>query len=170
MDAPRRAFISYARSDGEAFASNLRLRLQTDHPTLTLWQDRAELEGGVGWWKQIAEAIDQVDILIMVMTPAVTQSAVAQKEWRYARQQGVRVCPVLGVPPICIRLQPAPELDAQGALLRPRQGVGNVRRLLDATRERKAACRSWRRICGRISSLGRESIRRWPRCSWIGLG
>jgi WD40 repeat protein len=97
MNAPARAFISYARSDGETFASALRLRLQREHPSLTLWQDRAELEGGVGWWKQITEALDQVEILIMVMTPAVTQSAVAQKEWRYARQQGVRVCPVLGV-------------------------------------------------------------------------
>ena len=97
MDAPARAFISYARSDGETFASSLRQRLQAEHPSITLWQDRAELEGGVGWWKQIASALDQVDILIMVMTPAVTGSAVAQKEWRYARQQGVRVCPVLGV-------------------------------------------------------------------------
>ena len=77
MDAPPRVFISYARSDGEAFASNLRGRLQTDHPHLTLWQDRAELEGGVGWWKQISEALDQVEILIMVMTPAVTLSKVA---------------------------------------------------------------------------------------------
>jgi WD40 repeat protein len=99
MDAPPRIFISYARSDGEGFASALRQRLQATHPSLTLWQDRAELEGGVGWWKQIAAALDQVEILIMVMTPAVTQSAVAQKEWRYARQQGVRVCPVLGTEP-----------------------------------------------------------------------
>ena len=99
MDAPARAFISYARSDGEAFASGLRRRLQTEHPSITLWQDRADLEGGVGWWKQIASALEQVEILIMVMTPAVTQSAVAQKEWRYARQQGVRVCPVFGVAP-----------------------------------------------------------------------
>jgi WD40 repeat protein len=99
MNAPARAFISYARSDGEAVASGLRRRLQAEHPGVTLWQDRAELEGGVGWWKQIAAALEQVDILIMVMTPAVTQSVVARREWRYARQQGVRVCPVFGVAP-----------------------------------------------------------------------
>src|SRR5437762_12072485 len=45
-----RVFISYARKDGEAFASNLRQRLQEEEPEITLWQDRAELEGGVGWW------------------------------------------------------------------------------------------------------------------------
>jgi WD40 repeat protein len=99
LDTPPRIFISYARSDGEAFASALRQRLQAEHPSLTLWQDRAQLEGGVGWWKQITDALDRVKILIMVMTPAVTQSTVAQKEWRHARQQGVRVCPVLGTGP-----------------------------------------------------------------------
>jgi hypothetical protein len=99
LDTPPRIFISYARSDGEGFASALRQRLQAEHPSLTLWQDRADLEGGVGWWKQITDALDRVKILIMVMTLAVTQSPVAQKEWRHARQQGVRVCPVLGTGP-----------------------------------------------------------------------
>ena len=57
------------------------------------------MEGGIGWWKQITEAIDQVEFMIMVLTPAALSSDVARKEWRYARQQGVRVCPVMGVPP-----------------------------------------------------------------------
>src|SRR5262245_25102215 len=94
-----RAFISYARAAGEPFATSLRNRLQAEHPDVTLWQDRTELEGGVGWWKQITEALDQVELLIMVMTPMVIASAIARKEWRYARQQGVRVCPVLGSDP-----------------------------------------------------------------------
>lgn len=96
MSAPR-VFLSYARSDGEAFAAALRRRLDAGLPDLTLWQDRSDLEGGIGWWKQIATALEVVDTLVMVMTPAVASSEVAQKEWRYARQQGVRVCPVLGV-------------------------------------------------------------------------
>jgi len=57
------------------------------------------MEGGVGWWKQITDAIEQVEFMIMVLTPAAMTSDVARKEWRYARQQGVRVCPVMGVPP-----------------------------------------------------------------------
>ena len=56
------------------------------------------MQGGIGWWKQITEALDKVEILIMVITPAAVESEVAGKEWRYARQQGVRVCPVVGVP------------------------------------------------------------------------
>jgi hypothetical protein len=59
FDGSPRAFLSYARSDGEAFASALRNRLEREQPQITLWQDRARMEGGVGWWKQITEAIEQ---------------------------------------------------------------------------------------------------------------
>ena len=94
FDAPPRAFISYARSDGADIATFLRNRLTQDHPEITLWLDRAQMIGGVGWWKQITEALNKVEILIMVMTPAATVSEIAAKEWRYARQQGASVCPV----------------------------------------------------------------------------
>ena len=65
-----RIFLSYARKDGEEFATRLRNRLQTEQPEIVLWQDRAEMEGGVGWWKQIEEALDQVRFLVIVITPA----------------------------------------------------------------------------------------------------
>jgi len=77
-----RVFISYARKDGEEFATNLRKRLEKDEPEITLWQDRAEMEGGVGWWKQIEEALDQVRFLVIVMTPAAMLSEMTRKEWR----------------------------------------------------------------------------------------
>jgi hypothetical protein len=41
---------------------------------ITLWQDRNEMEDGVGWWKQIEEALDQVSFLVIVMTPAAMRS------------------------------------------------------------------------------------------------
>ncbi len=91
-----RIFLSYARKDGEEFATRLRNRLQTEQPEIVLWQDRAEMEGGVGWWKQIEEALDQVRFLVIVMTPAAMQSEMTRKEWRYARQRGVNVYPVKG--------------------------------------------------------------------------
>ena len=92
-----RAFISYAHSDGAACATALRERIEREEPEITLWQDRTQMQGGVGWWKQITGALDRVEILIMVMTPAAMKSEIAGKEWRYARQQGVRVCPVMDV-------------------------------------------------------------------------
>jgi len=66
------------------------------------------MEGGIGWWKQIEEAIDHVDFLIMVVTPAALSSEFALKEWRRARQQGVRVLPVFGVDKSTIDLSLAP--------------------------------------------------------------
>src|SRR5262245_48069197 len=98
MAEEARVFISYARQDGEQFANALRDRLEREEPEITLWQDRARMEGGIGWWRQITEALDVVQFLVLVMTPAAMQSPVARKEWRYARQQGVCVYPVKGVP------------------------------------------------------------------------
>jgi hypothetical protein len=96
MEGAPRVFISYARADGEPFATTLRDRLTTQEPGISLWRDRDRLEGGIGWWKQIEAALDAVEILVLIMTPAAMTSEYAIKEWRYARQQGVRVYPVKG--------------------------------------------------------------------------
>ncbi len=89
-----RVFISYARSDGEEFAKDLRQRLESQHPDIILWQDRTEMEGGVGWWKQIQEALENVEYMVLIATPNAMKSDTVKKEWRYARQQGVCVYPV----------------------------------------------------------------------------
>jgi len=91
-------FLSYARKDGEEFAERLRNRIAKKTPDVHIKQDRLLLEGGVGWWKQIADAIDSVDFLVLVMTPFAMQSPIVRKEWQYARQQGVCVYPVKGAP------------------------------------------------------------------------
>ncbi|HEY6345653.1 MAG TPA: NB-ARC domain-containing protein [Bryobacteraceae bacterium] len=91
-------FLSYARADGEPKAAEIRDRLQREAPDIRIKQDRLLLEGGVGWWKQITDAIDSVEFLVLVMTPAALTSGNVEKEWRYARQQGVCVYPVKGVP------------------------------------------------------------------------
>ena len=96
-DKPR-VFISYRRSDGEAFATQLRKRLEREEPEITLWQDRARMEGGVGWRKQITDAIDAVQFMVLVMTPEAMESEVVRKEWRYARQQGVCIYPIKAAP------------------------------------------------------------------------
>jgi len=90
-----RVFISSAHSDGETFATALRARLEAEEPEITLWQDRARMEGGKDWWRQITEALDGVQFMVLVMTPAALKSAVVRKEWQYARQRGVCVYPVI---------------------------------------------------------------------------
>jgi WD40 repeat protein len=107
---PPRVFLSYARKDGEAFATALRRRLEDEEPEITLWQDLAELEGGRNWWTEIEKALDQVKFLVIVMTPAVLASEIAQREWRYARERGrVNVYPVKGVPDDHIDFASLPE-------------------------------------------------------------
>jgi WD40 repeat protein len=89
-----RVFLSYARADGELRTGEIRQRLAREASDIVVQQDRLLLEGGIGWWKQITDSIDSVDFLILVMTPAAITSGNVQKEWRYARQQGVCVYPV----------------------------------------------------------------------------
>ena len=91
-------FLSYARKDGETQAAGLRNRLKRNAPDIVIKQDRIFLEGGVGWWKQITDVIDSVEFLVLLMTPAALASGNVEKEWRYARQQGVCVYPVKAAP------------------------------------------------------------------------
>ena len=53
------------------------------------------MEGGKDWWRQITEALDVVQFMVLVMTPAALKSPVVRKEWQYARQRGVCVYPVV---------------------------------------------------------------------------
>ena len=92
------AFISYARADGQAAAFALLSRLQADAPDVPAWLDRQQMEGGVGWWAQIEQALDRAEFLIVLMTPAAMRSVHTRQEWRAARQRGVCVYPVMGVP------------------------------------------------------------------------
>ena len=64
-----RVFLSYARADGELRTDEIRKRLAREASDIVVQQDRLLLEGGVGWWKQITDAIDSVEFLVLVMTP-----------------------------------------------------------------------------------------------------
>jgi WD40 repeat protein len=92
LHAPR-VFVSYARSDGEAFASGLRRRLEAEG--IPQWRDREGMEGGRDWWQQITDALDRVQFLVLVMSEAALRSELVRREWRYARLQGVAIYPVI---------------------------------------------------------------------------
>jgi WD40 repeat protein len=91
-------FVSYARSDGEAIARALHDRLAREAPDIEAWLDRYEIEGGVGWWKQIDQELDRAEFLVLVMTPAAMRSENTRREWRSARQRGLCVYPVKAAP------------------------------------------------------------------------
>lgn len=91
-DAHKDLFISYSRVD-VAYARDLAATL-TDLG-FTLWRDRSDLEGGENWWQQIEAAIRNVDSMILLLSEASLNSKIVSKEWRYARQLGTRVIPVI---------------------------------------------------------------------------
>lgn len=92
----RDIFISYARGDGSEYANALRDRLLCEK--FSIWQDLANLRGGMGWWNQIEEALNNVNYLLLVMTPGAVESPMTRREWRLARANGVDVIPVIGPP------------------------------------------------------------------------
>ncbi|MCB0168360.1 MAG: TIR domain-containing protein [Anaerolineae bacterium] len=101
---PSRVFISYARKDAEDLAQELTSRLEAEG--IPVWRDRAKMEGGRNWWLQIVAALDQVDFMILVVTPAAMRSVVVKKEWTYARQRGVCILPVWGAAPMALDTLP----------------------------------------------------------------
>ena len=111
-DRPK-VFLSYARDDGEVFARDIRGRLVRDAPDLRLWRDREAMEGGVNWWRQITEALDVVEVMLLVLTPRAISSKVVTREWRYARQQGVHIYPVHGWPGVEIDFSRMPRWMAK---------------------------------------------------------
>jgi hypothetical protein len=86
-------FISYARSDGEAFARDIHERLEGEED-LTCWRDRLDLEGGENFWSQLERGISDARWVLIVLTPGALKSEWTAQEWREARKRGVPICPV----------------------------------------------------------------------------
>jgi hypothetical protein len=87
-----RILVSYARADGEEAAREL-VKLLTEN-NLSAWLDHLDLVGGIGWWRQVESALQRVEHLVLVLTPAALKSQNVEREWRYARRHGVQVSPV----------------------------------------------------------------------------
>jgi len=92
-----RFFISYARDDGEAYAKELRAKLVPIFGEKSIWRDREGIiaNNESGWWKQITDALDNVEYMLLIASPKAMASSVVRKEIHYARSKGVTVCPIL---------------------------------------------------------------------------
>ncbi|MEM8961085.1 MAG: NB-ARC domain-containing protein [Acidobacteriota bacterium] len=86
-------FISYARSDGFEASREVEAFLQ-DHG-FAIFRDVVSLQADRGWWNQIEEALQVVNHLVLILTPAALTSKETLREWRRARALGVNVHPVL---------------------------------------------------------------------------
>jgi WD40 repeat protein len=90
-DGPR-VFISYSRKDRE-FALALRRRLE--EAGFSLWQDLSDVTPGQDWWVEIIRAIDVCEHMVLVVSDDALRSDTCRREWRYARQVGTSVLPVI---------------------------------------------------------------------------
>src|SRR5690349_8577404 len=89
------AFISYAHTDGKELAEELKQKINADSKgrEITFWQDDSHMKYGP-WGRQIEEVMDEVEFIIMLITPGALKSSNCNDEWIKARKKGVAVLPV----------------------------------------------------------------------------
>jgi hypothetical protein len=85
-------FISYARHD-QQFADQLEHDLQA--AGYTTWMDRSRLEGGQNWRRELEQAIDHSQAIVVVLTPASVASVNVGIETNHAIQEHKPIIPLL---------------------------------------------------------------------------
>ena len=92
-------FISYARKD-TAFVDRLEADLQARN--FRTWVDRRKLEGGQEWLDKIQKAIEQCQVLLIVLSPEAAGSNYVRMEYRHAQRKSK--------PMISLDYRPCPEV------------------------------------------------------------
>ncbi len=87
-----KVFLSYSHTDGSENAARLREELKI---AFDVWRDTEEMQGGESWREQLRNALHEVDIVILLLTPAAVTSPYVAEEWKGARLLKKPVIPVL---------------------------------------------------------------------------
>jgi WD40 repeat protein len=94
--SPVRIFISYARSDGRAFAEKLERRLQKE-AGIRSWRDLKDVISD-DIRAQALRAIEAAEHSVLIVTRSAIVSDWVKREWSHARMCGRMVSPVLADP------------------------------------------------------------------------
>ncbi len=96
MGAPKpRVFISYAHADRRA-AQQLAEGLRAE--SLEVWIDTEAVEPGENWQRQVADALDRSDAMVVLLTPHSVESESVRRDVDYAltsKQFEQRLIPVV---------------------------------------------------------------------------
>jgi CRP-like cAMP-binding protein len=92
---PPKVFVSYARVD-EAFASRLANNLLKQK--IEVWIDIFRLEPGKSWARQIGEALDTCQVMLLILSPHSVASNNVEDEWNYYLDQQKPTVAVLREP------------------------------------------------------------------------
>lgn len=88
----KQVFLSYARADVD-FAKRLARGLR--RCDVDVWVDVYSIAAGKSWARQVAEALDRCDAMVLVMSPASVASENSDDEWNYYLDKQKPVVPVL---------------------------------------------------------------------------
>lgn len=92
---PGRVFISYARADAP-FATRLANSLLKQN--FDVWLDLYRLSPGRSWARQIGEALDACQVMVVVLSPRSVASENVEDEWNYYLDQRKQT--------VCVRVEP----------------------------------------------------------------
>lgn len=90
-DEPR-IFISYARQD-EAFVRKFQDDLAKHR--ISTWVDFDDIEAGKSWARQIGEALDSCELMLLIMSPSSMDSTNVEDEWNYYLDKGKMILPIM---------------------------------------------------------------------------
>ncbi len=106
-------FISYSRTDGEAFAKKLHDQLEANG--FMTWLDRRDIKVGENWDLAIDKAIRECWALLFVMTPNSVESPNCHDEWSRALSFKKPVLPLMVKPSVApLRLHRLQYVDFTG--------------------------------------------------------
>jgi hypothetical protein len=88
--AKTKILISYARAD--ALESSARLRAELQQAAYDIWRDIEEMRGGKDWKEQLRQAIGDVDVIVLMLTPASVASKYVLWECDTAQTLGKLGC------------------------------------------------------------------------------
>jgi chromosome partitioning protein len=89
---PLRLVLSYSREDA-AFVN--RLAGVLNRSGLDAWLDTERIRGGQDWQDQVQEAIEECDIMLVILSASSVVSRHVKDEFRFALGDGKRVIPLL---------------------------------------------------------------------------
>jgi CRP-like cAMP-binding protein len=87
-----RIFISYARQD-ESFVRHLATDL--GKYAISTWVDFDDIEAGKSWARQIGEALDSCELMLLIMSPNALESTNVEDEWNYYLDKGKMILPIM---------------------------------------------------------------------------
>ncbi len=87
-----RVFVSYSRRDAKFVE---RLVADLNQAGVVSWQDRTNIDAGDRWAKSIVEAVDNCDVLVLVLSPDSVVSSNVAREVALADDRQKRILPIL---------------------------------------------------------------------------